>query len=93
MRKGGSPLRGGEPSHVSHRAQARRSTSEGRAARGCAFLISTSILRSCSLNQGCSSAFVVKATPLARRRPVAGRKRVRCVAVPPRSSSCRCKAG
>ncbi len=43
--------------------------------------------------QGCKTALVTETTPLARILPVAGRKSVSSLAVPPRSYSCGCKAG
>src|SRR6266699_410215 len=60
---------------------------------GCSCSISASTLLSCSLSQGCKTALVTETTPLARTWPVAGRKSVSSLAVPPRSYSCGCSAG
>ena len=93
MRRGGLGLRSGWPSHVSHWAERGRSASGGRLSAGCFFSSSARSSQSCSLSQGCKTALVTETTPFARSRPVAGRKKVRSLAVPPRSYSCGWSAG
>lgn len=68
IRKGGAPLRGGEPSHVSHnlcRSGARLT------AGGWVFAISASTSPGCSIRQRCSTVYVAETTPFACRSPVA----------------------
>ncbi len=94
MRKGGRPsgLSCGH-SQVFHCAACGRCCSAGKVPVGCCFSISASSAASCSLSQGCKTALVTESTPLAWSWPVAGRKSVSSLAVPPRSYSCGCNAG